>query len=143
MKEATDANDKDGYKIIEKLKPTIEKIKKMVSGGSEITGKEFTEWGKTLKKIVEGKTDLKTKKDGVAKKKEQKGVEDLDDAVEEAGSDYMSWDGDNWGPAPTAPSLAHAYAPAPTTTYYYGYAESQKNNRPDDNRVIGGLNIAF
>ena len=49
MEEPTDANEKL------KLKPTLEKITKVVKGGSEITKKEYTEWGKTLKKIVEGK----------------------------------------------------------------------------------------
>jgi hypothetical protein len=62
MEEAT-----DGYDIIDKIKPTIENIKKVVNGGSEITGKEFTEWGKTPKKIVAGKMDSKTKGDEIAK----------------------------------------------------------------------------
>ena len=62
MEEAIDANDEYGYDIIEKLKPTIEKIKKVVNGGSEITGKEFKEWGKTLKKLLKEKRTPRQKR---------------------------------------------------------------------------------
>ena len=51
--EATVANNDNANDILDKLKSTIEKIKQKISEGAEITGEEFTEWGETLKEIVE------------------------------------------------------------------------------------------
>ena len=63
----------------------------MIGEGAEITKKQFTEWGKTLKEIVEGETEPETKDDTDNKKKDSNGSKDLTDttdADEEYGSDY-------------------------------------------------------
>ena len=42
----------EGFDIIKKLKPTIEKIKEFISEGINITKTQLTEWGKSLREIV-------------------------------------------------------------------------------------------
>ena len=63
MEEGTVASEVDGNNIREKLKSTIEKIKQMISEGAEFTRKKFTEWGKTLKEIVEEDNEVKIEDD--------------------------------------------------------------------------------
>ena len=71
MDEAPVANDDNGKDILEKLKSTIEKIKQMIHEDAEITRKKFTEWGKTLKEIVEEDNEVKIEDDIDSKTAEQ------------------------------------------------------------------------
>ena len=71
--EATVANNDNANDILDKLKSTIEKIKQKISEGAEITGEEFTEWGETLKEIVEGGSESNTKDDLHLNRKEETG----------------------------------------------------------------------
>ena len=88
-----EANRDNGDDILDKLKLTIEKINRMIWEGAEITMKEFTEWGKTLKEIVEGESESATRDNIDSKSKEENGSKDPGDpymdADKESGSDYM------------------------------------------------------
>jgi hypothetical protein len=85
-----EANKDNGNDILDKLKTTIEKIKQMIGKGAEITRKEFSEWGQTLKDIVDGEKESETKDDIDYKKEEEKGSKD-EEYGKEYGSDYLSW----------------------------------------------------
>ena len=68
----------------------------MIGEGTEITNKEFTKWGKSLKEIVEGESKSKTKDDIDSKRRKGNGSKDLvdtsTDADEEYGIDYIDTD---------------------------------------------------
>ena len=93
-KSVDEANKDNGYDILDKVKITIEKIKQMVGEGAEITKKQFTEWGQTLKEIVEGECESETKDEMDNKGKAENGSKDLTDTMD-AGEEYGSGYGDN------------------------------------------------
>ena len=66
----------NGNDILYKLKTTIEKIKQIIGEGAEITRKEFSEWGKTLKDIVEGETESEAKDNIDNENEEENGSKD-------------------------------------------------------------------
>ena len=90
------ANDYIGNDIPDKLESTIEEIEEMISGGAEITKQQLIEWGKTLKDIVVGESESKTKDSKIKEEKEEdadnedndKKEDDEEDADEENGEDY-------------------------------------------------------